>query len=179
MSSKAEALAVEAAPTAPSPEPAAAIDPLALRQVFGQFATGVTIVTTRDQDGQPVGMTASSFNSVSLDPPLVLWCIDRKAGCFDAFNNCNHFAIHVLNQGQSDLSSLFARKGVDRFEQVSYTLNTQGVPLLEEYCARLECSVEHRYAGGDHVIMVGRVRGMSNQEHAPLVFHRGRYAQIA
>ena len=178
MSSEAEAMAVEITKNRQT-APDGAIAPLALRQVFGQFATGVTIVTTRDQAGQPVGMTASSFNSVSLDPPLVLWCIDRNAGCFDAFNQCDSFAIHVLNEAQSDLSTLFARKGVDRFGKVEYSQNDQGVPLLKEYCARLECSLEHRYAGGDHVIMVGRVQEMSTQEHAPLVFHRGRYAQIA
>lgn len=177
MSSEAGMLVVETPPD--NTEAAATFDPLALRQVFGQFATGVTIVTTRDQQGQPVGMTASSFNSVSLDPPLVLWCIDRKAGCFDAFNHCDHFAIHVLNQAQSELSTLFARKGVDRFEKVKYALNDHGVPLLPEYCARLECCVAHRYDGGDHVIMVGRVTAMQTQDHAPLVFHRGRYAQIA
>ncbi|WGL16819.1 flavin reductase family protein [Microbulbifer bruguierae] len=177
MSSKAEVLAVET--SCRQSEADTTFDPLALRQVFGQFATGVTIVTTQDPAGLPVGMTASSFNSVSLEPPLVLWCIDRNAGCFDAFNRCEHFAIHVLNQAQSDLSTLFARKGVDRFGLIEYDLNERGVPLLREYCARLECSMEHRYEGGDHIIMVGRVRKMHTQEHAPLVFHRGRYAQIA
>lgn len=177
MSSEAEMLARKIPPV--KVESHQGFDPLALRQVFGQFATGVTIVTTGDQNGSPVGMTASSFNTVSLDPPLVLWCIDRKAGCFDAFNSCDHFAIHVLNQKQSDLSSLFARKGVDRFRQVPYELSQEGVPLLQEYCARLECSIAHRYAGGDHVIMVGQVQAMQTQDHAPLVFHRGRYAQIA
>ncbi|WOX05915.1 flavin reductase family protein [Microbulbifer pacificus] len=155
------------------------VEPLQLRQVFGQFATGVTIITTSNEAGEPVGMTASSFNTVSLDPALILWCIGKNTGCFDAFNRCEHFAIHVLNEEQESLSSLFARRGVDRFAGLDYEINEQGVPLLNEFCARLQCSVAARYEGGDHLIMVGRVEAMHTQDHEPLLFHRGHYARIA
>ncbi|MBY6189621.1 flavin reductase family protein [Microbulbifer agarilyticus] len=155
------------------------IEPLNLRQVFGQFATGVTIVTTGGESGEAVGMTVSSFNTVSLDPPLILWCIDKKTGCFDAFNQCEHFAIHVLSDQQDNLSSLFARRGVDKFSELDYHMSAQGVPLLHEYCARLQCTLTARHEGGDHLIMVGRVDAMHTQDRAPLLFHRGAYARIA
>ncbi|WP_226702807.1 flavin reductase family protein [Microbulbifer elongatus] len=156
-----------------------ALEPLHLRQVFGQFATGVTIVTTGSDTGEAVGMTVSSFNTVSLEPPLILWCIDKKTGCFDAFNQCEHFAIHVLSDQQDNLSSLFARRGVDKFSGLNYHMSDQGVPLLHEYCARLQCTLTARYEGGDHLIMVGRVDQMHTQDRAPLIFHRGGYARIA
>lgn len=155
------------------------MEPLHLRQVFGQFATGVTIVTTGGITGEAVGMTVSSFNTVSLEPPLILWCIDKKTGCFDAFNQCRHFAIHVLSDEQDNLSSLFARRGVDKFSQLDYHMSERGVPLLHEYCARLQCTLTARHEGGDHLIMVGRVDQMHTQDRAPLIFHRGTYARIA
>jgi 3-hydroxy-9,10-secoandrosta-1,3,5(10)-triene-9,17-dione monooxygenase reductase component len=156
------------------------IDPQALRQALGEFPTGVTIVTTVDPQGQPTGMTASSFNSLSLSPALVLWSIDKNTGCFEAFSHCEHFAIHTLTTEQQALSNLFAKRGVDKFSQLTYTEGAAGTPLLEEYCARFECQIEHRYDGGDHVILVGRVLKLAQQtDRAPLVFHRGRYAQIS
>ncbi|MFV8784214.1 flavin reductase family protein [Microbulbifer sp. SA54] len=176
MSSEAELLA-PAIPTIA--ERKHALEPMQLRQVFGQFATGVTIVTTGSDTGEAVGMTVSSFNTVSLEPPLILWCIDKKTGCFDAFNHCEHFAIHVLSEQQDNLSSLFARRGVDKFSGLDYHLNDRGVPLLHEYCARLQCTLTARYEGGDHLIMVGRVDAMHTQDRAPLIFHRGQYARIA
>ena len=176
MSIEAQALAPQPVPVPPQQHP---LEPLQLRQVFGQFATGVTIVTTADRNGEAVGMTVSSFNTVSLEPPLILWCIDRKTGCFDAFNACSEFAIHVLTQNQQDLSSLFARRGVDKFSSLDYHCNEAGVPLLNEYCARIECSVAERFEGGDHLIIVGRVQQVHTQDQEPLIFHRGRYARIA
>lgn len=156
-----------------------AIDPMALRQALGEFPTGVTVVTTVDPEGQPTGMTASSFNSLSLSPPLVLWSIDKGTGCFEAFNHCEHFAIHTLTAEQQSLSTLFAKRGVDKFSQIKYREGEAGTPLLEDFCARFECQIEHRYDGGDHVILVGRVLKLEQQQdQAPLVFHRGRYAQL-
>ncbi|GAA5525434.1 p-hydroxyphenylacetate 3-hydroxylase, reductase component [Microbulbifer aestuariivivens] len=175
MSNKAEALATA---TPDGAEQQHSLEPLQLRQVFGQFATGVTIVTTGGVDGEAVGMTVSSFNTVSLEPPLILWCIDKKTGCFDAFNQCEHFAIHVLSQEQSELSSLFARRGVEKFSGLDYHMNDRGVPLLHEFCARLQCTLTARYEGGDHLIMVGRVDSAHTQDRAPLLFHRGQYARI-
>jgi len=156
------------------------IDPLELRQALGEFPTGVTLVTTVDPEGQPTGMTASSFNSLSLSPALVLWSIDKNTGCFEAFNHCEYFAIHTLTAEQQALSSLFAKRGVDKFSSLEYREGDAGTPLLEEFCARFECQIEHRYDGGDHVILVGRVLKLEQQQdRAPLVFHRGRYAQIS
>lgn len=176
MSNEAELLA----PTIPdSAEQQHNVAPLQLRQVFGQFATGVTIVTTGSETGEAVGMTVSSFNTVSLEPPLILWCIDKKTGCFEAFNHCEHFAIHVLSQEQEALSSLFARRGVDKFSGLDHHISERGVPLLHEYCARLQCTMTARYEGGDHLIMVGRVDTMHTQDRSPLIFHRGHYARIA
>lgn len=176
MSNEAELLAPDIASIV---EHKHSLEPLQLRQVFGQFATGVTIVTTGSDTGEAVGMTVSSFNTVSLDPPLILWCIDKKTGCFDAFDRCKHFAIHVLSEQQDELSSLFARRGVDKFSGLGYHMNEYGVPLLHEYCARLQCTLTARHEGGDHLIMVGRVDAMHTQDRAPLIFHRGHYARIA
>ena len=155
------------------------VDPLEFRKHLGKFPTGVTIVTTSDQQGTPVGMTANSFNSVSLNPPLVLWSIDRSAGCFDAFNESDYFAIHVLGEHQQELSNLFARRGVDRFKDVHTSNGIGCVPLLKDYSVRFECQVEHRYDGGDHVIMVGKVLDMDLKDGVkPLIFHDGQYAAL-
>ena len=164
----------------PVPEPAAGIAPQTLRQALGQFPTGVTVITTLDRAEQPTGMTASSFNSLSLSPPLVLWSIDKHTGCFDAFSQCQHFAIHTLTSSQQALSNRFAKRGLNKFEGLNYDIGLGAVPLLGEYCARFQCRVEHRYDGGDHIIIVGRVQQLDQQpEQAPLVFHRGRYAALA
>ena len=154
------------------------IEPLAMRKVLGQFATGVTIITTRDQKGKAVGMTASSFNALSLTPPLVLWSIDKNTGCFEAFSGCSHFAVHVLAEHQQALSARFASRGVDKFAGLDLEENPHGLPLLTDYCARFECTTEHQYEGGDHIIMVGRVLAMDSSELDPLIFHRGKYAGL-
>lgn len=156
------------------------VDPMELRQTLGQFPTGVTIVTTLDQQQQPVGMTASSFNSLSLTPPLILWSIDKKTGCFDAFNHCEHFAVHVLTEQQAELSTHFAKRGVDKFAGLELDAGITGAPLLPTFCARFECEVENRYEGGDHIIMVGRVLHMQRDDsQRPLGFHRGKYVNLS
>lgn len=152
-----------------------------LRDAFGLFATGVTIVTTRDGDGAPVGITASSFNTVSLEPPLVLWSLGRGALSFPAFAEASHFAVHVLAADQRALSDRFARAGSDKFAGLPLAEGLGGVPLLDGVATVFECETEHRYAGGDHLILVGRVLRLSLPEAAPppLLFHHGRYAAIA
>lgn len=152
---------------------------MAFRNALGSFATGVTIVTTTDTQGLPVGMTASSFNSVSLEPPLVLWSIDKNANCFDVFNQCNHFAIHVLAEQQQPLSDLFGRPGPqNKFAQINTTKGLHGSPILPEYNSLFECTLEHRYEGGDHVILVGRVHRFDQRHGNPLLFHGGRYRHL-
>ena len=115
------------------------------RDALGQFATGVTIVTARSPQGHPVGVTVSSFNSVSLTPPLVLWSMALSAASLPVFQHCSHYAIHVLSASQKPLAELFARKGVDRFANTAWRSSAQGVPLLSEATTVFECRNRHRH----------------------------------
>jgi 3-hydroxy-9,10-secoandrosta-1,3,5(10)-triene-9,17-dione monooxygenase reductase component len=154
-------------------------DPREFRNALGQFTTGVTVVTALDADGNPVGMTANSFSSVSLEPMLILWSIAKSCSSFAAFNQADHFTIHVLHAEQQVISNQFAAKGGDRFAGVEYASGHGGVPILTDYCARFECTTEHRYEGGDHIILVGRVEQYDHKSKNPLIFHAGRYADLS
>ncbi|MFK7840747.1 MAG: flavin reductase [Sphingorhabdus sp.] len=147
------------------------------RTALGSFATGVTIVTSVDAEGQPVGVTASSFNSVSLDPPLVLWSLAKSSLSSATFCSSGHFAIHVLAASQEQLSNSFAHSGVDKFSDVTWSPGGLGSPVLENYAALFECRTVHQYEGGDHVILVGEVVAYDKKDQAPLLFHGGRYAE--
>ena len=149
----------------------------AFRNALAAFATGVTIATTSDAEGRPVGVTASSFNSVSLDPPLVLWSLAKNSLSRDAFTAAGHFAIHVLTAAQEDLSNRFARSGDDKFADVAWHCGELGSPLLDQFVARFECRTRHEYEGGDHIILVGEVVSYEARDEAPLLFHGGRYAE--
>ncbi|TJY64909.1 hypothetical protein E4T66_01375 [Sinimarinibacterium sp. CAU 1509] len=151
-------------------------DPMEFRKALGSFATGVTIITTRAADGTPLGLTANSFNSVSLDPPLVLWSLANNAGSFDAFRSAEHWAVHVLGSDQEDLSGRFARRGEDKFSGLDTEEGLGGVPLLRGCAARFECRTASQYQGGDHLIFIGEVLRFARDEAAPLVFHGGKYA---
>lgn len=151
-------------------------DPRALRSAFGRFATGVTVVTASTPSG-PVAITANSFSSVSLDPPLVLWSVGRHSKRFAAFSSCRHYAIHVLAADQADLCRRFARDGSD-FSGMELALNAENVPVLGGALARFECAIENRVEGGDHLILIGRVLRMSAEDGDPLVFAAGRYGRI-
>lgn len=155
-------------------------DAKAFRNALGQFATGVTVVTTVDANGNKIGMTANSFSSVSLDPMLVLWSVAKSCKVFQEFNEAKHFAIHVLKAEQQPLSNQFASPCEDRFAGIQTEQGVGGIPLLTDFCARFECELEARHEGGDHVILVGRVLDFQNrgQETAPLIFHAGRYADL-
>lgn len=145
------------------------------RNALGQFTTGVTVVTTVDAQGHPVGMTVSSFNSVSLDPALVLWSVARSAGSYPAFAQCSHYAIHVLACHHKDLALQFAQRGIDRFAGVAWQPNAHGVPLLEEALATFECRARSQYPEGDHLIMVGEVQACRHAANAsPLLYHSGK-----
>ena len=151
-----------------------------LRATLGLFVTGVTIITCRDRDGAPVGITANSFNSVSLDPPLVLWSVGNNASSMEAFLHASHFAVHILSERQTDLANRFARSGTDKFEGLSFNEGLGRVPLLPDYAARLECTSYANHAGGDHQIFIAEVsRLVSVPEARPLVFHGGRYSELA
>ena len=148
------------------------------RKALGAFATGVTIVTTRAGD-QDIGLTANSFNSVSLDPPMVLWSLARDSLSLPAFLAGDHFAVHVLSAAQEPLSKLFAARGENKFKDLPVIRGHGGVPLLSDCAARFQCRTAYRYEGGDHMIFVGEVLEFDQSELAPLVFHGGRYAIAA
>jgi 3-hydroxy-9,10-secoandrosta-1,3,5(10)-triene-9,17-dione monooxygenase reductase component len=152
------------------------IDSRALRDALSSFATGVTIVTTADATGEPIGMTASSFNSVSMDPPLILWSVTKTALSAPIFEKAEHFSVHVLAADQMTLSNRFARSGADKFDGVDYKLDDKGVPQLAGVLTRFDCKTWSVYEGGDHWIIVGEVQNMETQKGEGLVFSGGSYA---
>lgn len=154
------------------------MDSKEFRNALGQFATGVTVITTLDQNSNKVGMTVNSFSSVSLEPMLVLWSLAKTAKTFEAFDATERFAIHVLNAEQQAISNQFASRCGDRFENVNHTEGHGGIPLLEDYSAVFQCEIEARHEGGDHIIMVGRVIDFDNKGQPPLIFHAGQYADL-
>lgn len=151
-------------------------DPKAFRQALGSFATGVTIITTRDAQGEPVGLTVNSFNSVSMDPPMVLWSLANEALSLPIFRDASNWAVHVLSSDQAELSTRFAKRGEDKFVGLDIEEGIGGTPLLRGCSARFQCETAFQYEGGDHVIFVGKVRSFDQSDAAPLVFHGGRYA---
>ena len=153
------------------------IDLRDFRRALGQFPTGVTIVTTLDAAGSPIGVTASSFNSVSLDPPLVLWSVDKAAFSAETFRTARHFAVNVLAEDQVALSNRFASRGEDKFKDVAWTAGLGGCPVFDGVAARFECRTWAAYEGGDHWILVGEVLSYAYETaQAPLVFAKGGYA---
>lgn len=147
-----------------------------LRDALGRYGTGVTIVTADTPDG-PVGITANSFASVSLDPPIVLWSIGRQSSRFAAFAASEHFAVHVLGAGQLELGRHFARNG-RAFETVAHEVNAQGVPLLAGCLSRFECRRIAAHDGGDHVIFLGQVTEAALRDGEPLLFVGGGYGRF-
>lgn len=146
------------------------------RSALGAFATGVTIVTTRDAEGRDIGLTANSFNSVSLDPPMVLWSLAKSARSLPAFLAAPHFAVHVLAADQEALSLRFATRGSEKFAGLDIERGASQIPLLRGCSARFQCHTAFRHEGGDHVIFVGAVEAFDHSDRPPLVFHGGRYA---
>lgn len=150
------------------------------RNALGNFATGIAIVTTRDANGQPVGCTINSFASVSLEPPLVSFCLDRKAGTFTAFQTHSHFALHFLAANQEELSRRFAKTGEDRFGDLQPIQGLGDVPVLPGCLAHFECSVFDRIDAGDHLLILGQVEKLqAGADLPPLLYFRGRYAQLS
>jgi flavin reductase (DIM6/NTAB) family NADH-FMN oxidoreductase RutF len=149
------------------------------RNALGRFATGVTVVTALSPEGQPIGLTISSFNSVSLNPPLILWSLSLNSPNVEAFCKAGHYAVNVLSAQQQDISNRFASRTGDRFAGLSLRTGLSGVPLIEGCCAWFECSPEIQYPGGDHLILVGRVeRFASGAVESPLIFHNASYRQL-
>lgn len=145
------------------------------RQALSQFATGVTVITTRLGDGHFRGLTASSFNSVSLEPPLVLWSLSNVANSLPIFTGNSHYVINVLSAGQEELARRFSRRGQDPFESVEYELSRTGQPILKGVSAWFECHNRSRYPEGDHVIFVGEVEDCAVHPQSALLFHGGRF----
>ncbi|MDB5969914.1 MAG: hypothetical protein JWQ90_2364 [Hydrocarboniphaga sp.] len=148
------------------------------RDALGSFTTGVTIVTTVDAEGRDIGLTANSFNSVSLDPPMVLWSLAKTSLSLAAFVHNPHFAVHILAADQRAISDLFAKRGADKFAGTTLARGEGGVPLLEGCSARFQCRTAFRYEGGDHEIFVGEVMRFDHFDKPPLVFHSGKYGLV-
>ena len=161
------------------PETQAQVNSRELRDVLGSFATGVVVVTTLGDGGAPVGLTINSFNSVSLDPPLVLWSLALTAPSLGAFRAHDAFAVNILSRDQADLCMRFARPSDDKFAGVSWRPGLKGVPVLNDAHAHLECRTWRHYEGGDHEIIIGEVMALAATDTAPLVYHRGRLAHVA
>jgi len=151
------------------------IDPGEFRRALGCFATGVAVVTVLDAQGEKVGITVSSFNSVSLEPPLVLWSVGVDSMSYDVFVEADYFAVHILTKYQEDLCDRFAQRRADKFSNLDCAEGIHGVPILPEFAACFECSTEHVYPGGDHKIIVGRVHRFEERDADPLIIHRSRF----
>jgi len=151
-------------------------DTQSFRSTLGTFVTGVTIVTTRGPDGAPVGVIANSFNSVSLEPPMVLWSLSKSARCRAVFGTARAWAVHVLSAGQQTLSARFATRTADKFAGLQLDEGMEGIPLLRGCLARLQCRTAFEYEGGDHIILVGEVVAFDRTDKMPLLFHDGGYA---
>ena len=159
--------------------PNSSFDPKAFRRALGLFATGVTIVTTRAADGTPVGITANSFNSVSLQPPMVLWSLAKNARSLASFSECGYWNVHILSNEQEALSNRFARAGEDKFAGMALDQSANGVALIPDCTARFQCRNAFQYEGGDHIIFVGEVIEYDASQRPPLLYVTGDYALAA
>jgi flavin reductase (DIM6/NTAB) family NADH-FMN oxidoreductase RutF len=148
------------------------------RRALGNFASGVTVVTSKCEDNQLRGLTVSAFSSVSLEPPLVLICLDHRCSLHDFLKEGLHFAVNILAEDQMGLSNRFASRDPNRFDGVNITDGVTGAPLIEGAVAHIECRVVHAYAGGDHTIYVGEVEATQVTDSKPLAYFRGNYAQV-
>lgn len=156
----------------------AVFDKHAFRSALGTFVTGVTIVTARDSDGDPVGLTANSFNSVSLDPPMVLWSLALSSGSLPVFRDAEGWAVHVLAADQQDMSNRFATSGADKFAGLDPADGPEGAPLIPGCAARFGCRARFEYEGGDHAIFLGEVIDFDRSEAEPLIYHGGSYGRV-
>ncbi len=154
------------------------LDTWDFRQAVGAFTTGVTVVTTCDDSGTRYGLTANSFASVSLEPPLVLFCVDHRAPSLTGLTRSQHFAINVLASDQEYIARRFARRAEDKFAGLDWRVGIFGAPLLDGCIAHIECTFEHVHPSGDHDIVIGRVHRVRVYEGEPLIFHRSRFGTV-
>lgn len=153
-------------------------DSKAFRRALGNFATGITVITATTPTGEKTGVTANSFNSVSLDPALILWSIDKRSGSCRIFEEATHFAVNILAADQIDVSNHFARPSDDKFADVSYTEGLGGAALLHDTAACFQCEAYETVDGGDHWILIGKVVAFEDTGRAPLVYHQGSYSVV-
>ena len=156
-----------------------AVDKAEFRRALGHFATGVTVVTTKLVTGQLAGITVNAFSSLSLNPPLVLVCIDKKARLHDSLEVGGNFAVNMLGDDQEAISRRFASSEPDQFREIGYTQGVTGAPLITGSIATVECRIVERLNGGDHTIVVGEVEATAVLEGKPLLYFRGGYCQLA
>jgi len=155
-------------------------DSRALRNALGRFATGIAIVTAIDPDGHPIGLTVNSFSAVSLEPALVLWCLDNSSHNLEAFRRASHHAVNILAVDQQDLSNRFATWPTDRFAGLPWQGGAGGAPLFPGCCACFEVANETAHLAGDHTVFIGRVERFSDTpDLAPLLFHAGQYRHLS
>jgi flavin reductase (DIM6/NTAB) family NADH-FMN oxidoreductase RutF len=150
-----------------------------LRRVMGHFATGVTVITTISKEGTPYGLTANAFMSVSLEPPLLLISVDKKAESYPYFEESGVFTVNILREDQEALSRKFAVSGGNKFEGVAYHRGANNVPILEDTLAHIECRLYAKYDGGDHTLYLGEVLEAETHEGKPLLFYRGGYRSFS
>ena len=155
------------------------IDQSELRRIMGHFATGVTVITTRDEDGHPFGLTANAVTSVSLVPPLILACVDKSADTYPYFDRSKVFAVNILSGEQEGLSRRFAISGGEKFEGVGYHKNEQGCAILDDAVGHIDCRIVQSFDSGDHTIYIGEVLSGEAGEMPPLLFYRGGYRKLA
>lgn len=148
------------------------------KKALGNYPTGVTVVTTFDQQNNPVGLTVNSFASVSLDPLLILWSIDKKSGSYPVFIEAERFAVNILADHQADICNLFASKVEDRFSQCNWEKSERQLPLISGTLSQLECKTVHQIDAGDHIIFIGEVLHIHNEDKNPLLYHRRNIGAI-
>jgi 3-hydroxy-9,10-secoandrosta-1,3,5(10)-triene-9,17-dione monooxygenase reductase component len=154
------------------------IDPQHLRRVMGQFATGVTVITTKDKDNVPYGLTANAFMSLSLNPPLVLISVDKSAQCYSCFDESKIFTVNILSETQEEISRRFATKGIEKFAGLKWSKGENGAAILNGTIGHVECKVVQSHDGGDHTIVVGEVSDAVASEGRPLLFFHGQYKRL-
>ncbi len=148
------------------------------RKICGCFATGICVVTGALNNGRSVGITVNSFSSVSLDPPLVLFCLDKKNLNFDAFSMNKHFAINILSEDQEEISNNFATTSNDKFKDIEYNISINNTPILKDCLGVIECLMHAVHDGGDHQIIIGKVTNISCSDNNPLIYYKGEYHNI-
>ncbi len=154
------------------------LDVREIRNMMGHFATGVTVITTKDSAGKAFGLTVNSFTSLSLNPPLVIVCVDKTVDCYSCFDETKVFTVNVLSEDQEELSRRFSTKGLEKFEGIQWRMGENGAPLLEGVIGTIECKVTHSYEGGDHTIFLGEILSATAKEDRPLLFFKGKYHRL-